>query len=167
MLWKILAWYLVRHPLVTGRLLLQAMKTPYYHLDGYMQRWWLIEPLWGVPASEQGPISGSRFHEILRADKERHPHNHPWEFRSIILQGWYVEEIMRPDGSVYTVKRKAGRSHRCEHGTYHRIIEVSDGGVLTLVILGRKQPNSWGFWVNGVHVNWRDYLGVQDAQEAY
>ncbi|KKI24516.1 hypothetical protein WX98_19415 [Pseudomonas syringae pv. persicae] len=42
--------------------------------------------------------------------------------------------------------------------TYHRIDEVSPGGVYTLFITSRWKGD-WGFLVNGVKVAWREYIG--------
>src|SRR5262249_22689414 len=47
----------------------------------YMIRWRLIETPW----------FGVFFHRILRDDADRHLHDHPWPFVSVILRGGYFE----------------------------------------------------------------------------
>lgn len=164
MIWRALAWVLSRRP-VTYWLIERAQRTPYSHIwskDGtrcYMRRWWLFNP---YPGSDQVhlrrfawlPLS-IRIHHILRADEDRHLHDHPWDARTIILDGGYAE--LKQDGLLYV--RERGYAGRLDHGTYHRIDTVSEGGVLTLFITYRYR-GTWGFLVNGRKVPWRTYLGV-------
>ena len=49
---------------------------------------------------------------------------------------------------------------RLLYGQYHRISAISDDGVWTLFITGRKR-GTWGFWVNGRKVPWREYGGAE------
>lgn len=142
-------------------LLRRAQKRPFEHLDGYMNRWWLVEP--GSILALFLPVM--RFHEILRPDADRHPHDHPWSFRSIVLRGAYVEERLVSDelgGYKSWLARRAGSTYRMAFGDYHRISTVSHGGVLTLCILGKKQ-DTWGFLVNGQRIQWRDYYGRRET----
>ena len=153
-LWSAIAAYLFNHQRLVEILFARALKTPYHHLEGYMLRWWLIAPSKWLPFS-------ARFHFILRADIDHHMHDHPWAFRSIVLSGWYEEQQLTPDGGITYKVRRAGTTHRCELGQFHRINNVSENGVLTLVIIGKKQ-DSWGFLVNHKRVDWREYLGVSN-----
>lgn len=164
MIWRALAW-LVTRPRVRDRLVRRAQRTPYSHIaspDGqsiYMKRWWLFNP---YPSSDEAnlrrfpwlPVS-IRVHRILRPDQDRHLHDHPWNARTIILDGWYVEERegARP------AKRNVGYTGRLDHGSYHRIDQVSPGGALTLFFTFRYR-GTWGFKVDGKKVPWREYLGV-------
>lgn len=93
-----------------------------------------------------------RIHHILRRDLDRHPHNHPWSWRSLVMRGWLVEER---DGNERAVL--AGDTYRCDDTDFHRITHVSGGGVWTLFITGRKM-HSWGFKTDAGFVNWREYL---------
>lgn len=89
------------------------MRTPYFHLEGYTERYWLVPfPIAkGTPAfikEDTGcysvcffkrPIAwifqklgiAIRIHKILRSDNGRDFHNHPWNFISVILKGCYFE----------------------------------------------------------------------------
>ncbi|MDG9928304.1 MULTISPECIES: hypothetical protein [unclassified Pseudomonas] len=155
--WHLLARLLAR-PRIAGWLIRRSKRTPYFHLDGYMMRWWLFNPynLEHNTARHSWLPWSVRVHHILREDLERHPHDHPWNARTIILRGWYEERRLVGDEEV-THTRRPGDTATLAFGEYHHISRVSDGGVFTLFITGRKQ-GSWGFLVDGVKVPWRQYL---------
>lgn len=142
-------------PQVAELLIARAQLTPYEHLPGYMNRWWLFNRF-DLPGGPKHPeLPSVRLHHILRPDAELHPHNHPWDARTVILKGWYREE--RDDG-FHT--RLAGETAEISANTFHRIIGVMPGGAWTLFITGPK-ISSWGFRTDeGVVVPWREYLGV-------
>ena len=120
-----------------------------------------------------------RVHHILRADDDAHMHDHPWNARTIVLRGWYAEE--RPLQSIgvddlrfnlveitnYPGERDsrgvtdslAGSTRAVRFNSYHRISQVSPGGVYTLWFTWRYQ-GTWGFWVDGRKVPYREYLGL-------
>lgn len=157
MFWKFIARVLAR-PAVVRKLVVFSSRTPYSHLPGYMFRWWLL------PRFDFLPFS-IRIHHILRADSDRHLHDHDWSFRSIILSGWYKEERLDRKGVRRLYYRATGTSHTFTKGDYHRIVRVSPGGVITLVIMTKKRESKWGFLVNGVHVNHSDYIPGVDHHE--
>lgn len=173
---RVLSRMLLRNGKLTylgNRLFDRALNNPYSHLEGYMGRWYLIQP----PKRPEDPgyvASGwrywvdklsilwpcyARIHLIQRADSDRHHHDHPWWFCSIILTRWYDEEVEDEHGR-HVHRYWAGDVNSKSPGQYHRIATVPDGGVLTLVIHGHRRKDSWGFKVNGVHVPWRKYLGL-------
>lgn len=147
-----------------------AKTKPYFHLEGYMNRWWLMRHPARVGEPGYDTFRNflrrlypfyARFHFILRADDDRHPHNHPFAFISMIMSGWYEEEITQADGSVVIVRYDRGDiNYKPVEGVYHRITKVSPEGVLTLVIMGRRDTKSWGFMVNGEHIHHVKYLGL-------
>lgn len=148
LLWTLLAWLVSTRP-VSAYLILRAKQTPYRHLSGYMLRWWLI------PERTDSDFA-VRLHHILREDRDRHLHDHPWEFRSIILRGWYVEEYLGDDGVVHERIWRAGDTYVAPKGYYHRITRVSPGGVRTLFIT-RRRLTGWGFLVEGEHIDSKAY----------
>lgn len=88
-------------------LIARAKRTPYHHLAGYMNRWWLVPYIdagsagsagcvkmtWRRPVAKVLQMLGVavRIHEILRSDTGRDPHDHPWPYVTIILKGKYRE----------------------------------------------------------------------------
>lgn len=164
--WSLVA-RIVTKPAVMRWLLHRALRTPYTHImsqdgqDAYMLRYWLFNP---YPASGQAKrwamLPSMRLHFIRRADQDRHLHDHPWNARTIILRGWYLEE--RVDGSTH--KRAEGYTGRLRFGEYHRIHEIHPDGVITLFITWRNR-GEWGFLVDGQKVPWKRYLGGQEGMQ--
>lgn len=79
------------------------------------------------------------FTDIDRGD----PHDHPFNFTSHILRGWYTEEThcLDEDYSVSSVgifTRKEGMAHKVFASTIHRITGISEGGCYTLIIPEQK-----------------------------
>jgi hypothetical protein len=126
----------------------RAKETPYFHLDGYMNRWWI------------GNGRRARIHEILRSDNDRHLHDHPWDYTTIILRGGYIEHhtdgstLWCPEGTV--LNRRAEDAHK---------LELPHGPVITLFIMGPKRQG-WGFLTENGKVPWREYLPDVAATEA-
>lgn len=142
-------------PVVTDWLIRRSARTPYVHLEGYMDRFWVFNPYEAVSEIRKfGWIPFSiRVHHILREDDDRHLHDHPWNARTFILRGWYEE--VREDGRL--IRRDAGDTARIAFGEFHAIREVSPGGVWTLFVTTRYR-GTWGFKVNGYKVPWREYF---------
>jgi hypothetical protein len=172
---NVLGRFLAR-PAVVDWLIRRATSTPYFHLTGpdgtvYMERYWLFNP---YPAKSDGArrrwgnwLPSVRLHRIMRPDSDLHLHDHPWNARTFILRGWYREE--RPWGiagawvPTYPVVRNKGDTATLRFGEYHRIDEVSPGGVWTLFITWRHR-GTWGFLVAGHKVPWREYLGIEEEK---
>jgi hypothetical protein len=128
--------------------------------------WWLFlgllksRPIQGECAKEKGPllvryyILNTRWvaiyiHHLLRSDIERHLHDHPWPFVSLILRGGYTEQTPQgargfTAGSV--LMRPALWLHSLELGK----------PAWTLVVAGPTW-RIWGFLVDGRWVPWREY----------
>ena len=152
----------VSKPSIADALIQRAMKTPYFHLDGYMERWWLFNPMEGESGKKTCPHPGLpqiRIHHILRPDLDRFLHNHPFNARSIILGGWYLEQ--REDG-MHT--RSLGDTFEIGADTFHSIEMVSEGGVWTMFITDEWQ-HVWGFKTDNGFVPWRDFLGIPEGVE--
>ena len=164
LLWRGVAAVLSR-PSVTAWLVRRAQRTPYTHLTGddgsvYMQRWWLFNPY--PPQSDGGTrrwadwLPSVRVHHIRRRDLDRHLHDHPWNARTIILAGGYLEQ--RQDGSLRPMT--PGKTAALRFGEYHRIDYVRPEGAVTLFITWRYR-GTWGFLVDGRKVPWREYLAAR------
>lgn len=172
-LWRLIAFIVSRRPIARW-LIWRAQCTPYFHLTGYMNRWWLFNPYAGSSSNEATAagdrarhsarrwswLPSIRVHHILRADTADHPHDHPWDARTIILEGGYFER--RHAGAPRIMRR--GDTAPIRHGDFHHIEHVSPGGVWTLFITWDYQ-GSWGFLVNGVKVPWRVYEAEHQRHE--
>lgn len=144
--------------MVIDNLIEQAKKNPYFHLEGYMERYWLY------PFDENNSIN-IRIHHILRSDEDRHLHDHPWPSTSVILKGGYWEilpedqsqdptldaerrkRIWRSPGDVVT--RKAGDRHA---------IELPEGQTSWSMFIMGKYEQQWGFYLPEGKMYWREYL---------
>lgn len=158
-LWQAIALLLAR-PRVVDAIIAYAQRRPYSHLFSYMGRWWAM-PRFMLGRDEFGALFpwrwlpfSIRVHHILRPDADPYLHDHPWPFRTIILRGSYHEEdvfgVVRVHLTGDTVRRNAE--------DFHRITQVSEGGVWTLFIMGRWR-NRWGFLTGhpARKTYWREY----------
>jgi len=156
-LWSLLAAFVSR-PAVANWLIRKSQWTPYFHLHGYMKRWWLFNRYSEVDSMEKVErrfkwLPSIRVHHILREDRAAHLHDHPWNARTIILKGSYVEEM--EDGQVYV--RRPGDTRPIRYGEYHHIRWVQPGGVYTLFFTW-EYMGTWGFLVDGKKVPYKKYL---------
>jgi len=165
-MWTILA-KLLAHPRVSAWLIARAKRTPYFHMPGYMDRFWLVPYRDKRLGLGCGPVSfwrrpfawllqrldvAVRIHHIKRADTARHPHDHPWDARTIILKKWYVEKRL----GQFSTLRRAGSTAPLNFGEYHHIESICPGGAWTLFITF-KYRGTWGFLVDGRKVKHADY----------
>ena len=146
MIWEVLA-QLLSKPAVANFIINLALKHKYNDIGDYMSRYWLIPQSWGLPFA-------IRINHIKLADPERYLHDHPWNFRTVILSGWYTEEDVFGQFRTYCT----GSTRFCTAESAHRIERVSPGGVWTLFITHRKR-NRWGFFVGepARKIHWRDF----------
>lgn len=165
--WPIVAWF-VATTRIFRALQARAFKTPYWHLEGYMERWWLFNPIKTSYVQDNPALNtvrvvksakypwcpvSIRMHHILRADLARDPHNHPGSFRTIIGQGWYFESRERGPRKL----RARGDTSVLRHGEFHHVDQVSPGGVWTIFIMWNWQT-TWGFKLaDGTVVDHREY----------
>jgi hypothetical protein len=162
-IWRALA-LLAAQPAVNRAIIRYAQRKPFFHLNGYMRRWWAM-PRWLLEPNEHDVLEprwwpfAIRVHHILRADADPYLHDHPWPWRTIILRGWYEEEDVFGDIHI----RLEGETRCAQAETFHRITRVSDGGVWTLFIMGRWS-HRWGFMVGNParKVYYRDYESEND-----
>jgi hypothetical protein len=141
------------------------LRKPYLHLyhadrTPYMERWWILETRWLMV----------KVHHICSPDYDRHMHDHPWWFASLILRGWYVEHRPKCEPAQFVGDRElsvvslrsAGSMAFRKLGARHRITQVSPGGVWTLFINGPRAKR-WGFHTEEGWVYWKDYPSCHAA----
>ena len=84
--------------------------------------------------------------EPLNADA----HDHPFDFRTTIIEGSYIERIWRqnPNGGTWwhtDIHRQSGSTHFVEAKTIHQIIDLPEGPCITMIT--HKEPTrKSGFW---------------------
>lgn len=158
-MYKLIAKLLSR-PAVFKKLLAYAKKNPYNNIlspDGtevYMERYWVFNPTIGENRKYQWIPLSIRLNKINKPDADRHLHDHPFNARTFILKGWYTE--LR-EGTPVEFVRCAGDTATLNFKEYHKITLVPNDGVYTLFVTG-KYRGIWGFLVDGIKVNFRDYL---------
>ena len=152
LIWKIIA-KIISKPFIANAIIKHVQKNEYFHLRGYMERWWVFNAF-DVKAGKKIRerklpfLPSIRIHHILREDYGRDPHDHPWNARTIILKGNYTEQRYDTSGEelTYTThERKVGDTAKLMFGEYHMITRVSEGGAWTFFI-SWKHRGDWGFW---------------------
>jgi hypothetical protein len=107
----------------------------------------------------QTPWFGVYVHDIYEPDGDRHPHNHPWSFISIVLRGSYTERLhpLPTNDLERSLLRSYGRwsAHRMGRTSAHRIVRCSPG-LKTLILVGPRKAN-WGFFTENGYVPWQTY----------
>lgn len=115
----------------------------------YLVRWRLVQTPW----------FGVYLHDLLEPDSDRDPHDHPWNFISIVLRGGYLERFYEQRvGFQQKTRDQVWRRwswHRM--GTDHaHMIRTVEPRTKTLILTGRRSRN-WGFWTDDGWVAWQNY----------
>lgn len=114
------------------------------------------------------PLFSVMLHRIYRPDQQRELHDHPWSFLSLILRGWYEEDVPHRcqyhncffSGCPSSRKVRWFNWKRAEDS--HSIRWVSRSPVWTLVFTGPKR-RVWGFYGRDGWVRWDEYERLNDA----
>ena len=112
--------------------------------------WFLIREI----KSKEGKIHFRRYrllatrwfniyiHQICRSDREKHPHDHPWNFLTFILWRGYIE---------FTEKYPTGKDRKMFHMVYHEAEDIhqfalkdESKSTWTLVFTGPRR-REWGY----------------------
>lgn len=125
----------------------------------HFKRWAIIECKW----------FNIYIHYIARSDMDKHPHNHPWNFTSVVLKGGYVEKRTKSLWALtqpvqykyiefalpYMIREMKG------FHTYHKIRLLKP--TYTLVFTGPRINDDWGYLVDGKHVVADEYRKRKNA----
>lgn len=116
----------------------------------------------------QTPWFGVYLHDIFEPDGDRDPHDHPWNFTSIVLRGGYTEVIhpvphvdLRLNRYYRTWKRWSW--HKMSTDQAHRICDL-EPGTKTLILCGRRS-RTWGFFTDEGWMEWSAYEKWIKAQK--
>lgn len=96
-------------------------------------------------------------HHFLRSDNDRHFHDHPWWFASVVLAGNYIEHTPSK-GDVY----RGLFSVRYRPALWKHWVEIGGESCWTLIAVGRRQ-RTWGFYTEAGWVPYTNY----DCRKGY
>lgn len=139
------------------------------YLERFRLRGWLPDPslspkdesgarYWRAPPTHQKDKGTSLYlHRFCLPDADRAPHNHPCAWAvALVLVGGYTEERL-VNGRLVRRRLYPGMLNVIRHSDYHTVVELHGRETWTLFLMGRR-VSSWGFWVDGKHVEWRERL---------
>jgi hypothetical protein len=104
----------------------------------------------------QTPWCSCMLHWIQRPDPQPDLHDHPNAFLSIILRGWYVEEVPKSGSDNERITRRVSLWNFKRATDQHRIIALGKE-TLTLVFAG-PVVRGWGFHTPDGWLPWRQYV---------
>lgn len=86
-------------------------------------------------------------HCIHKKDDDKHMHDHPWSFYSIILKGAYVEErgVRGFVQSTKTIVRWPGSIQYVKKDIPHRITHIINNRPVWSLIITGKSGREWGY----------------------
>jgi hypothetical protein len=98
----------------------------------HFRRWQLLKTRW----------FSIYIHGIYEADQDKHLHNHPWDYKSIVLKGSYIEETQTGLNNL-----KPGTYTSRNGKDYHKIKKLLTNSVYTLFIV-TPVKREWGYLVD-------------------
>lgn len=127
--------------------------------DDYMYRYYVIYKEKINALDKVQPWPNIYIHTILKSDVDRDPHDHPWNYCTIILAGGYWEWIPTNVPSGNTIEKRKWRGPGSvlwrRANSFHRL--EMDSPTTTLFIHGWRF-REWGFltkigWIDRVTYN--------------
>ena len=118
--------------------------------DDYLRRWWIIP---------RNPWCNLYLHEIRKSDDDRAMHDHPWQNRSFLIFGSYIEHTTQ--GSFV---RMAGDVIDREAAALHWLEVVPGQPAISLFMTGPK-VREWGFACSQGWVHWQDFTAPEDSSK--
>lgn len=107
----------------------------------HFRRWELLKTKW----------FSIWIHGIYESDQDLHLHNHPWDFKSIVLKGSYIE--LTEKGFVWQTPMKFN-SRNGEN--FHKIYKLLTPVVYTLFFV-TPIKREWGYRVNSEFITHDKY----------
>lgn len=128
----------------------------------YLVRYHILHTRWGR----------IMLHHILISDPSDCPHDHPWNFVSIMLKGAYTEHRFVEKFPRYKfdwLDKHNGRWHtktyyesfcvlRRPASTAHRL-ELPEGKTCWTLVITSNKKRAWGFWSIGRWIPWKKFVG--------
>ncbi len=144
--------------------------------DPYIERWYLARknliPQRPDPrdyveqsAAELIPseIENLYLHRYVRADVEE-PHCHPWPNATLLLSGWYDEDIHAKNGLILRERRHPGDIVLRDANEIHAIVATGPGTVSLFATAPKMRD--WGFHTEAGFIPWQDFRAWKNAQAA-
>ena len=133
----------------------------------YIIRWTLVRT----------PLGSLMVHKMCRSDYERALHDHPWNFVSVVLKGFYWEAV-GPGARV--MRKRWSVAYRPATWKHRVVLPLARGEFInnppkhepcwTLVLCSRRL-RSWGFWMpDGTWCWWRKHnpeLNICEPEVVY
>lgn len=112
----------------------------------HFRRWQLLKTRW----------FSIYIHGIYATDQDKHLHNHPWDYKSIVLKGSYIEETNSGTNTLQfgTITSRNGKD-------YHKIKTLLTKSVYTLFIVSPVK-RVWGYQVDGSWMNHEEYRKLKN-----
>ena len=110
--------------------------------ENYLRRWFVVP---------RNPFTNVYLHEFRRSDDDRALHDHPWNNRSFVIAGQYIEHT--PEGSFL---RSPGDTLTRDATDRHRIELIDGSPCVTLFTTGPK-IRDWGFYCPPGSVPWQQF----------
>ena len=112
----------------------------------------------------QTPWCSCMLHWILRADPQPDLHDHPNAFLSVVIRGWYEEEIPKRGSDSELISRRVSLWNFKRPFDRHRIVALHRP-TLTLVFAG-PVVRGWGFHTPQGWEPWREYVARHRTDSA-
>lgn len=96
-------------------------------------------------------------HGIYAADQDKHLHNHPWDFKSIVLKGSYVEKT-----ESGFVRQYSGKINIRNGANFHKILRLTSPAVYTLFIV-TPPKRTWGYKVGDKFIENEKYREMKNS----
>ena len=117
--------------------------------DIHFKRWEILKTRWG----------SIWLHAIYKADQDKHLHNHPWDFTSVVLKGSYYEQT-----SLGNKKQYPGKINIRNGEEHHKILELLSPVVYTLFFVSAPK-RQWGYKVEGKFIDHETYREMKNKGE--
>lgn len=115
----------------------------------------------------QCPLFSIMLHWFHDHDRQAHLHNHPVDFISIVLRGWYIEETYSDWSAIPGVRSLTFYKRKflnfIPHTKYHRITAFSHSKKPITLCFAGPHKQTWGFMVDGAFMDWKTYHSIYES----
>ena len=104
-------------------------------------------------------------HNLLVSDEDKHMHNHPWSFFTLLLKGsyeqlFYIKSKVGADCGG-TIKMYERDSFTMGKNAYHKITLLTPTAWTLFFAYGKK--SSWGYLLDDKsHIDFKDYRSLKN-----